>query len=387
MKMSKTFWNIWTSYAMFYFGRVNLSMVIPVILATYGDLSLYNVGFVASGFMLTYALGQFLHGQLSERFNPFVYMAIGLLGSAAMNCFLGFSAGFFWMLLIGEMLDGGFQSMGWSSAVRANAYTSSDIEKSATVLGTAYQVGNALAWIVCAFVIGQFGWQWGFWAATIVMAIRGVVLLGTMPKFEFKPRMLKERVKLTLSFPIIVAALSLCLLNMIRYGVITWIPTYLFREFSMPIEKVGFNIFLIPIFGVLGTLLYNKIKLPRDLSTIIYLSILGVVLVFLPETQGTPMLLLLLASGFFLYGPHVFLVTTLPSRFHAQNIVAAATGFIDGWGYVGSIAIGIVVPFMLTSLGMEWAAVFYFWAIIAFVAVALVSVAYLKSKGVKQIGT
>lgn len=375
--LTRTFWNIWSSYATFYFGRVNLSIVIPVLLATYQDLSLYSVGFVTSGFMATYALGQFLHGQISEKFNPFIYVTIGLLGSAIMNLFLGFSAGFFWALLIGEMIDGGFQSMGWSSTVRANAYTSKDPEKSSTALGTAYQVGNSVAWVISGYVIGQFGWEWGFWTATIVMFIRAVSLYLTKPKFEFTPKRLGERVKLTVSFSIFLSAISLCLLNMVRYGIISWIPLYLYREHSIPIEKVGLNIFLIPLAGVVGTLLYNKIKLPKDISTVIYLTLLGVVFVILPNTRGLEMLILLILSGLFLYGPHVFLVTTIPSRFHKESIVAAAAGFIDGWGYIGSVIIGILVPFLLDVTG-NWDVIFYLWAVISFLIAFTVLLVYLK---------
>ena len=56
--------------------------------------------------------------------------------------------------MIAEAIDGGFQSMGWSSAVRANALTSANIERDATRLGTSYQIGNSVVWIISGFVIG-----------------------------------------------------------------------------------------------------------------------------------------------------------------------------------------------------------------------------------------
>ena len=376
--MSKTFWNLWTGYATFYFGKVNLSIVIPVLLATYGDLSLYNIGLVSTGFMLSYALGQFLHGQISERFNPFVYIAIGLIGSAAMNLILGFSAGFFWALLIGEIIDGGFQSMGWSSTVRANAETSTDREKSSTILGTAYQFGNSIAWIVCAFAVGQWGWQAGFFVASGVMLLRGIHLLLSRQDIAGTKQKVAERAKLTLTFPIVMSGVALCLLNIIRYGVITWIPTYLYRTFDMPIEKVGLSIFLIPIAGIAGTLLYNKIKLHKDITTIAYLLVLGVAFAIFPDTSGMIMVGILLLSGFALYGPHVFLVTTVPSRFHSKQIVAASTGFIDGSGYVGSAIVGILVPFMIDKTG-TWSSVFYLWAVMAVVVAVLVGIVYRKA--------
>ena len=326
---------------------------------------------------MSYALGQFLHGQISEKFNPFVYIGIGLLGSAVMNFMLGFTAGFFWALLVCEIMDGGFQSMGWSSTVRANAETSKDPEKSSTMLGTAYQFGNSAAWIVCAFAIGQWGWQWGFWIASIVMAARGMHMLLAKRDLPRTKHTTAERIKLTVSFPIVISGIALCLLNIVRYGVITWIPVYLYRTFSMPIEKVGMSIFLIPIAGILGTLLYNRIKLHKDITTIIYLLILGITFAVFPGTGGTVMIALLLVGGFALYGPHVFLVTTMPSRFHDKHIVAASTGFINGFGYFGSATVGILVPFMIDKTG-TWSSVFYLWSVTAVVIAVLVGIVYKK---------
>ena len=376
---TKVFWNIWSSYATYYFGKVNLSLVIPVLLATYSDLSMYNVGMVASGFLIAYAVGQFLHGQISEKFNPFTYVAIGLIGSAIMNAILGFSAGFFWVLLVGEIIDGGFQSMGWSSIVRANAETSKNPEKSSTILGTAYQAGNSIAWIVCAFAIGRFGWQYGFWVASIFMVIRGITLYISRYQVKITPRKAIERVKLTLDFSIVMSGVSLCLLNMVRYGVIIWIPTYLHQTQDMPIEKVGINIFLIPIAGIIGTLLYNRIRLHKDITTTIYLVLLGVAFIIFPLTTGGAMVGILVASGFLLYGPHVFLVTTMPSRFYDDKIVAASTGFIDGMGYIGSALIGIIVPFLIDWTG-GWEDVFYFWSAISFVIVLVVVLVHVRSR-------
>ena len=175
------------------------------------------------------------------------------------------------------------------------------------------------------------------------------------------------------------SGMSLCLLNMVRYGVIIWIPTYLYQMQDMPIEKVGINIFLIPIAGIIGTLLYNRIRLHKDITTSIYLVLLGIAFVIFPFTTGIVMVAILLASGFLLYGPHVFLVTTMPSRFSDEKIVAASTGFIDGMGYIGSALIGMLVPFIIDWTG-GWEAVFYFWSAISLVIVLLVMVVYIRSK-------
>ena len=46
MKNKFIFWNIWSSYSMYYFGKVNLSIVVPALLAMQKDLSMMNVAAV-----------------------------------------------------------------------------------------------------------------------------------------------------------------------------------------------------------------------------------------------------------------------------------------------------------------------------------------------------
>jgi len=393
--VNRTFWNIWTSYATYYFGKVNLSIVVPALLATYKDLDMYSVGLVSSGFFFAYAIGQFLHGQISERFNPFTYIAVGLICSAGMNLILGFSAGFFIILFIGEILDGGFQAMGWSSIVRANAEiqkSAKDRERTSTILGTSYQAGNSIAWLISAFSVGTWGWKAGFFVASFFLLVRGITLLMTKPKMEFKPKqVMKSQIKATLSFPIIMSGVSLCLLNMVRYGVITWIPLYFFIQGNFKVGdmgKVGLKVFLIPIFGILGTLVYNKIKINKDVTSIFFLGLLGVSFVVFPFTSGTLATFVLLIGSFFLYGPHVFLVATCPSRFKDQNVVAASTGFIDGMGYIGTVLIGIIVPYLVDIGKQSWHYVFIFWAILSFgvmISVAIVYFMHFKNNNNDQV--
>ena len=379
------FWNIWTSYATYYFGKVNLSIVVPALLATYKNLDLYSVGLVSSGFFFAYALGQFLHGQISERHNPFVYISIGLIGSAIMNLILGFSAGFFIVLFLGEILDGFFQSMGWSSCVRANALIQKDRdrERSSTILGTSYQIGNSVAWLISSFAVGTWGWQAGFWVASGFLFARGILLLLTKPKMQIAPpQKVKTQIKNTLSSPIVLGGIALCLLNMVRYGVITWIPLYFFTTGNLAVEqmgKVGLKVFLIPIAGVLGTLIYNKLKINRDILTIICLIMLAISFFVLPFTAGLLTTIVLLIGSFFLYGPHVFLVTTFPTRFVDKQVVAASAGFIDGMGYIGTVLIGIIVPFLVTSAAGKWANVFIFWGILSIMVAVVVAIVYIRS--------
>ncbi len=381
--MNKQFWNLWSTYALTYFGKVNLSIVMAALLLVFTDWNMYYVGFVASGFFAAYAIGQFLHGQISERFNPFVYIAVGLTLSGIANMFMGFLGGYLVALIVLETFDGFFQAMGWSSVVRANSEiqkTDKDRDRSSTILGTSYQFGTSITFIVSAFAVATWGWQAGFWVASLVLIFRGVILYLTKPKREFKPKQkVKEQVKLTLTFPIMLSGVSLLFLNMVRYGVLTWFFVYLVKTGGIQVpDFFGYDalkVALIPIAGIVGTLSYNKIPLNKDLISILFLTAMGVTWVIFPFTDGLTAVVLLLASSAFLYGPHVFLVCTLPTRFKKDCVVASSTGFIDGMGYVGTFLIGLIVPFLVLETG-GWNNVFLFWAVLSFVAAVTVAITY-----------
>jgi len=373
LKKKAQFFNIWSTYALFYFGKVNLAIIVPILLKAYTDLSLVNIGLVSSGFFFAYAIGQFLHGQLSEKFNPYVYIIAGLLLSGITNVFLSFAGSIYILLLVGEIFDGFFQSMGWSSCVRANANLFKNKisrDKYSVLLGTSYQVGNSLAWLITAAVVGKFGWRAGFFVAGTVLILRGVILYLTQPRnILVRYQDIKTQVKNTFALPIIISGFCLCLLNMVRYGIITWIPLYLFTKHNLEISqigKVGMTVCLIPLAGVIGTLLFNWIKFTHNTLTTIYLAGLCGSLLMLPFVTGIAEVGFLILSGLFLYGPHVYFVTVVPSNYLQTRTVAASTGFIDGMGYVGTILVGILIPILVTYFS-GWNSVFYFWALLTII--------------------
>ena len=381
--MNKQFWNLWSSYAVTYFGRVNLSIIMAALLIVFTDWNLYYVGFVASGFFAAYSIGQFLHGQISERFNPYLYIGVGLCLSGIANLLMGFLGGFLVALIVLETFDGFVQAMGWSSIVRANSEiqtTKKERDRASTIMGCSYQFGTAMTFIISALAVANFGWQAGFFVAAGVLIFRGESLYLTRPNIEFKPKQkVKDQVKLTLTFPIVLTGVSLLFENMVRYGVLTWFFVYLVQAGNIPVaEFFGFDAFkvaLIPIAGIVGTLSYNKLPWNKDLTSVLFLASMGIVWLIFPFTDGLTAVVLLLASSAFLYGPHVFLVSTVPSRFKEQSVVAASTGFIDGMGYVGTFLIGLVVPYLVLETG-GWNNVFMFWAVLSFLAMITVAITY-----------
>ena len=210
---------------------------------------------------------------------------------------------------------------------------------------------------------------------------RGVTLYLSKPRsLDYKPlQTVKKQVKGTITFPIVMSGLSLMVLNMVRYGVMTWLFTYYVFSGNFGIADFGnvsLKIVFIPIAGVAGTLIYNKLPWKKDLISIVFLAAMGVTWLLFPMAGSVGGSMLVLASSAFLYGPHVFLVCTIPTRFKKEGVVAASTGFIDGMGYVGTTIIMMVVPYLVLETQGSWNNVFLLWALISFAASALVALTY-----------
>ena len=105
----------WVTYASFYLLRVNYSVAIPVIQAEFG-FSKTDVGIIATSLLLAYAVGQFINGQLGDKFRARRIIALGLITSAILNVLFGFSGLFFigvtfiWVMATIWALNGYFQS-------------------------------------------------------------------------------------------------------------------------------------------------------------------------------------------------------------------------------------------------------------------------------------
>jgi len=160
----------------------------------------------------------------------------------------------------------------------------------------------------------------------------------------------------------------------VRFGVFTWIPLYFYLE-TGDIGSVGLKVALIPLAGVVGTLVYTKFPWKKDFTSMIFLVLMAITWFIFPYTDGWTATILLLASSAFLYGPHVFLVCTVPSRFEKKGVVASSTGFINGMGYVGTFMVGLIVPFLVMDAG-GWSNVFLFWAVLSIAAAVVVGITY-----------
>ena len=104
-------WVLWITYGAFYFCRSNLSAALPGIESELG-YSKTQLGAILGALKLAYGVGQFLNGQLAERYSPRLLLALGMFGSAALNVIFGWATGLYFMLFVWAC-NGYCQALGW----------------------------------------------------------------------------------------------------------------------------------------------------------------------------------------------------------------------------------------------------------------------------------
>jgi len=376
-----------------------MSIAVPGIMEDYG-LSKTAMGGVMTALLIAYAAGQFINGQLGDKFGARKLITLGILVSALLNIAFGFSAGLTVMIAIWA-LNGYFQSMGWGPSVKtiANWFPSTIRGKMGGFLGSSYQIGNAYSWALAGFVTGLLGWRWAFFVPAIIFLASGIhwYIRGRnapeevgLPTIEDEAQKVESQVTEdhhlgfghTLSLVLTdrriwIVAFGLFFLNIVRYGFMSWAPTYMFEVQKAAISTAAYKAVALPLAGSLGALcggwltdkFFQSRRAPVAAIMLLLLGLFAWLYPRVPAESWGLSLLCLLVIGFMTYGPHVLIVGIFPMDLGTRKAASSVTGFIDGFGYIGGGLTGILSGWLIDSY--SWDAAFYFWVISAIIACIL----------------
>lgn len=398
----KMFWLMWVTYASFYLLRVNISIAVPEIMKEF-DLTKSDLGLVLSSLFLMYAVGQFINGQLGDKLNSRRIITIGLLTSAVMNIAFGFAGGIIGLMVVLWGINGYFQAMGWGPTVKAmaNWYPTTVRGKMSGRLGTSYIIGGALSWLLAGFIAQYLDWRFTFWIPSIIciaLALHWYARARNAPEEVGLPSLedqekgletrevrqdthigFKSTLKITLLNPYVwFAAFGLFGLNIVRYGFMSWAPTYMFETQGATISMAAYKAVAFPIAGGLGAIfagwasdrIFKNRRAPVAFIMLILLALFCYLFRVIPGENWVLSLICLLFIGFFTFGPHILLVAALPADLGTRKAASSVTGFIDSMGYLGASLTGVGTGLLIEKI--SWDAAFYFWIFGAVFAAVMV---------------
>lgn len=356
-------------YAVFYLVRNNLSTVVKDIEgALFYDHNM--IGSILAVSSISYGIGKFLMGSLSDRSNPRKFMAFGLLLTALCNFLFGSVASYQLHLFLWG-LNGFFQGMGWPPCGRSLGHWYSLKERGSifAIWNIAHNLGGGLAGIIAAYVVSQYlTWQAAFYVPGSIALIGSLYLfyrlvdtpqsVGLPPielynndestLIETENEIEKELETRDLFVNYIfknkllwIIAFANFFVYIVRYSMLDWGPMYLREVKNATLTDGGLAILLIEFGGIPSTILMGWLsdKFNGRRSMVSLLCMIPIFFAFLVIYLNPPGHLnidfaMLVIIGFFVYPP-VMLLGVSAFDLTSKKAVGTAAGFVGLFGYIG----------------------------------------------------
>lgn len=400
-------------YAAFYLVRNNLSVVAKDIEGAL-NYSHTDMGSLIAISALSYGFGKFLMGALSDRSNPRVFMAFGLLISAILNLVFGGIVNFHVHLALWAM-NGVVQGMGWPPCGRSMGHWYSERERGFTfsIWNTATNVGGGLAGFVAATAAHRFGgWQYAFYVPGMLSLIGSVYLflrlrdtpqsVGLPPIEEYNndypANHNSDHAERELGFRelfvdsvlmnkyVWLLAFANFFVYITRYSMLDWGPMYLREVKHASLTGGGVGVLALEFGGIPSTILLgwlsDKVGGRRGMVSVFSLiPILAafVAILFIPAEYLWLNLVMLMLIGLFIY-PVIAFVVIIALDLTGKKAIGTAAGFIGLFGYLGRTVqakgFGWMLDHFTPILGLEKAWALVIGTILACAVMAIVLLSF-----------
>jgi len=375
-------------YAAFYLVRNNLSVVAKDL---EGALQYRHsdIGSLLAVTALSYGSGKFVMGALSDRSNPRVFMAFGLLATAILNFVFGSVSNFAIHFALWS-LNGFVQGMGWPPCGRSMGHWFSERERGLTfsIWNTAHNGGGGSAGYLAAWSASYWGgWQYAFYIPGALAAVGALYLLlrlrdtpqsvGLPPIEEYKNDYPEhhagaEEAERELSFRELLVdhvltskyvwllAFANFFAYITRYSMLDWGPMYLREMKHATLTGGGFAVMAIEFGGIPSTILFgwfsDIVGGRRGMVAVLCLApILAafMTILFIPADYLWLDMTMLALIGLFIY-PVINFIVIIALDLKGKKAIGTAAGFIGLFGYIGRTVQAKVFGWMLDYCGDVW---------------------------------
>ena len=375
-------------YAAFYLVRNNLSVVAKDMEGAL-NYSHSDIGSLLAVSAISYGVGKFVMGAVSDRSNPRTFMAFGLLATALLNFMFGGAASFNIHLLLWTV-NGFIQGMGWPPCGRSMGHWYSERERGLTfsIWNTSHNLGGGVTGYLAAWAADYWGgWEYAFYVPGVLAAIGAVYLLIRLrdtpqsvglPPIEEYNNDYPERSKGTedlerelgtreLLFDYVLKNKYVWLLAfanffayITRYSMLDWGPMYLRDIKDATLVSGGVAVMILNFGGIPSTILFgwfsDLIGGRRGMVCVLCLiPILGAftAMIFTPAGFLWLDMTLLAAIGLFIY-PVINLIVIIALDLTGKKAIGTAAGLIGLFGYLGRTAQAKGFGWMLDYFGEVW---------------------------------
>lgn len=402
------FWAVTIGYGMFYVCRLSIN-VLKKSIVDEGCLTEAQLGIIGSALFFSYAVGKFVNGFLADRVNVRFFMTAGLAICALVNAVLALNVPF-WLFVGLWAINGWFQSVGAPCSVISLKKWFGGSNRFGTLYGfwsASHNIGEAITFVLTAFVVGALGWRMGFLSAAALGLLGAVLVLLLLKTFNSgvqEPMTSSQRQKnigrkqlAVLKMPVIwVLALGSAFMYIARYAVNSWGIFYLEAQKAYTVENAAAMISISSVCGIVGTITSGLVsdrvfKGDRTLMAVLIsaVNLLSLALfLFVPGghywVDVTAMVLFGLSIGVLI----CFLGGLMAVDVAPAEAAGAAAGVIGIASYAAAGLQDIVSGFLIEgrktiidgAAQYDFTAIRFFWAGAAFASLILLLFIYFKAR-------
>lgn len=381
-------------YLFFYTGRHNFGWAAHA-LATELQVSYEKIGWVSFAMLLGYAVGQFVNGNLADRFSPRTMIVTGGILSVAANLAISVADSFNLVLVLWA-LNGYFQSMAWApgSRILTNWFGQHERQKAFSFYTMAASSSSTFTYLLSIMLVQQ-NQHW-----RLLFRLPVLFLLAALIVFYFVVRNKPSDMGFEDSIParakengiswrqryqtvfgnrrFLLACLSMGFESMARYTLIFWVPVYfLGKEYKSHPEQMWVSL-LLPAgmaigaysFGHISDKLFSGNK-PYAISTGMFsCALVALLIYFFPGQHGVITGLLMFMAGFFAYGPQANFWPLSPELLGAE-FTGTGVGIMNMSAYLFA-ALGEPVMGKIIDVTGNAAMVFIAVALLAFLSSVII---------------
>jgi MFS transporter, OPA family, glycerol-3-phosphate transporter len=381
---ARVFVATWLAYAGFYLTRKSLSVAkVELKKPEVWGLSTETLATIDGGYLIAYALGQFLWGVLGDRLGTRRVVLAGIAGSVAVAVAMGTaaSAASFGLLFA---LQGVFQSSGWAPLTK-NMGEFFPRRVRGRVMGfwcTNFALGGMIAGVVAGVAAKQGGWRMAFLVPAAILAViwgvfawlqadrpedvglpspesvsgddEAVIVAGERVADE--PEGAWQTIRDVVTSPtVLVISFVYLLVKPLRYLLMFWAPVYLNERLGTDVAESGMLGSLFDLAGPVGIVaggwasdrLFGTRRFPVMAITLVAAGLALAALPWMPATRWS------VGATLFVIGLLVYIPDSLASGaaaidFGTRRGAATAAGMINGCGSLGGV-VGGTLPGLVAA--------------------------------------
>ncbi|WP_375582524.1 MFS transporter [Cyclobacterium xiamenense] len=344
-------------YLFFYTGRHNFGWAATEMAADL-EISYTMIGWISAAMLSGYALGQFVNGNLSDRYSPRNMIVLGAILSVGANVAISFSTTYHYILVLWA-LNGYFQSLAWAPGSRliSNWWKREERGKAFGLYTMAAGSSSVVTFLLSILII-QHGipWPYLFRLPVLFLLFAAIVFLlvaRSKPSQKGYPDLYPdvsnqpttswmERYRVVLKNKrFLLTSLSLGFESMARYGLLVWVPVHFLGTVATDGAESLWGSLLLPIgmasgafsFGIVSDKLFygNRIR-SIGMGMLLAAGTMLVIYVTPPENWQLGAVLMFLA-GFFVYGPQANFWPLSPEIL-GERFVGTGVGIMNSSAYL-----------------------------------------------------